>query len=172
MSAFGRFFPVQTVHLGPLGAFATFNEAALPMAGQLGMVVESEGKVYRLVKFDNGAGNVASAAGGAAHWSDRANFVVTSDQTNAQAAIASVAGGFLGVVTDGCYCFIQIGGKQTVITDTNADAGDLAIGTTTDLTFAGVTGAAAPYFLPVGVFYTADGATTSADMYWLLGIML
>jgi len=170
--ATGRFFPVQIMHLGSVGTIAGFNESTLPFAGQLGMVIEVGNKVYRLVKFDNVTGNVASAAGGAAHWKTRASFIVTSDQTDAEAGVAGVAGGFLGVVTDGNYCFVQIGGVQSVTTDGNADAGDIAVGTSTDLTFAGVTGAAAPYFYPVGVFYTADGSGTTADMYWSLGMLL
>lgn len=61
------------------------------------------GNTYQYVKFDNGAGNVASVDGGAAYWKDKANWTVTSDKTDNQfgAAIpAGVAGVFLGVITD------------------------------------------------------------------------
>jgi hypothetical protein len=169
----GRFFPVQTMHLGVRGTFAAFNEATLPWGGQLGMVIEDDNKVYRLVQHDPlPTAVVATVAGGAAHWVDRDDFIVGSDQTDAEAGIAGIAGGYLGVITAGNYCFVQIGGRQEVTTDGNADAGDLCIGSAVDLVFDGVTGAGAPYFLPVGVFYTADGAGTRADIFWLLGNML
>lgn len=165
----GRFFPVAGVHLGPTGSFASFNEETLPLPGMLGQVFEDNGKAYRLVKFDNGASNVASAAGGAAHWKTRADSVVSSDQSDAEATVNGVAGAFLGVVTDLNYCFVQMGGLQTVTTDGSADAGDMVEGTTSDLTFKGTT---SPGGVVYGVFYTADGSGTTANMYWFMGVMV
>ncbi len=168
----GRFFPIQTIHLGRAGTYASFNEPTLPIGGLLGAVVEDAGKVYRLVKFDNGTGNVASAAGGAAHWKTRASFIVTSDQTDHESGVNGIAGGFLGVVTDLYYCFVQIGGLQAVITDGNATKGSCAVGTTTDLTFGNMADGAANWAsLPFGI-YNADDVSTAGTMYWLLGNVL
>ena len=170
--ATGRFFPVQTLHLGPTGSFATFNEAALPLGGQLGMIVEDAGKVYRLVKFDNGAGNVASVAGAAAYWKTRGSTLVTSDLTDQEAGVNSVAGGFLGVVTDLSYCFIQIGGAQSVSTAASVVAGDKLIGGgTADGQLVRAAAATAAPDIPVAIAYgSVSGGFT--PVYWLLGILL
>lgn len=173
----GRFFPTHGHHLGPTGAFSTFNESTLnnggagPFAGHLGQVVEDNGKVYRLVQFDNGVGNVASVAGGAAHWKTRASFIVTSDQTDAQATVNGIAGGFLGVVTDQYYCYVQIGGVQAVVVDTTCAAGAVLTGTTTDLTLVAITTNTLGNQVQWGVSYGTN-TTTSANMYWLLGNLL
>jgi len=168
----GRFFPVQSVHLGQTGAFASFNEATLPFPGLLGAVVEDNGKVYRLVKFDNGAGNVASIAGGAAYWKTRASGIVTSDITDQEAGANSVAGGFLGVVTDLYYCFIQIGGTQSVSTAASVVAGDkLTGGGATDMQLVRNAAATASPDLAVATAYgsVSGGFTT---VYWILGMLL
>lgn len=128
----GSFFPVQTHDLGPTGSFASFNEATLPHAGKLGSVVEDNGKVYRLVQHSDGTGAVATASGWVAHWEDKANFLVTSDQTDAETAIAGVAGAYLGVVTDQNYCWIQIGGDGPCGTSAAGAIGDPLSGGTTD----------------------------------------
>lgn len=173
--ATGRSLLTQVVDLGPNGSFASFNESALPAGGALGQTYEFSGKVYRLVKFDNGAGNVASVAGGVAHWKDRDAFVVSSDQSDAVAGINGVAGAFLGVITDAYYCFVQIGGKQAVKVAVSTAAGDSMIGSATDQTLARMPNANATYDgLPVAVAYSAiDTPTTGfAYVYWLLGNLL
>lgn len=169
--ASGRFFPVQIMHLGAVGTIAGFNEAALPFAGQLGMVIELGSKVYRLVKFNNGTGDVASIAGNAAHWHTRADFVVTMDKGSGEFASNGIAGGFLGVVTDGYYCFIQIGGLQTLKTDGNADVGEILCGDTDD-TDGVLIPVAAATSLPVAICQTADSSGTTAPCYWILGHLL
>lgn len=169
--ATGRFFPVQIMHLGSVGTIAGFNETTLPFAGQLGMIIELGSKCYRLVKFDNGAGNVASVAGNAAHWMDRSAFKVTMDKSSGEMASNGIAGGFLGVVTDGNYCFIQIGGLQTLKTDGNADAGEILCGDTAD-TDGVLIPVAAATSLPVAICQTADGDGTTAPCYWILGNLL
>jgi len=166
--ATGRFFPVQIMHLGSVGTIAGFNEATLPFAGQLGMVIEVGNKCYRLVKFDNGTGNVASAANGVAHWKDRSTFTVTSDYTDAESTINGVAGVFLGVVTDGSYCFVQIGGLASFTTGGSVVKGDLCIGTSTDLTSATQ---AAVNTLPFAVA-NADDSSTTGTGYLILGNLL
>lgn len=175
--ATGRFFPVQGMHLGSTGAFSSFNESALndsgsgPWAGNLGMITEDNGKMYRLVKFDNGTGNVAAAAGGVAHWKTRASFIVTSDQTDAEASLNSVAGAFLMALTDGYYGFIQMGGVQAVTVDTTASAGTALIASTTDLTLVATTTNTKGNQLIYGISYGTN-TTTSANVYWVVGNLL
>lgn len=177
MASAGRFFPVQGVHLGTASSFDTFNESTLnasgsgPYLGQLGQCFEEDAKIYRLVQFDNGSGNVASAAGGVAHWKTRASYIVTSDQTDAEASLNSVAGGFLAAITDLYYCFIQIGGKQAVTTDTTASAGTALIASTTDLTLVATTTNTKGNQLIYGISYGTN-STTSANVYWVFGNLL
>lgn len=179
----GRFFPVQIMHLGPVGTFAGFNVATLggdgtvasgdsgPWYGNLGQVIEDSGKVYRLVQFDNGTGDVASAAGGVAHWKTRASSIVTSDQTDAQGSLNSVAGGFLGIQTDQYYCFIQLGGTQAVVTDTTQAAGVALIASTTDLTLVATTTNTKGNQLIYAISY-GTVSTTSVTVYWVFGNLL
>lgn len=173
----GRFFPTFGHHLGQAGTYAGFNESTLnnggagPFLGHLGQVVEDGGKVYRLVQFDNGTGDVASVAGGAAHWKTRASYIVTSDQTDAEASLNGVAGGFLRVVTDQYYCYVQLGGVQAVVTDTTASAGTALIATTTDLTLVATTTNTKGNQLIYAISYGTN-STTSANAYWVLGTLL
>lgn len=173
----GRFFPVQTMHLGPTGSVTTFNEATLnngfgPFAGQLGMVLEQNGNVYRLVQFLNTGAEVAALAGIPAYWLVRANFTVTADSSDSESGINGVAGGMLGVTTLAYYCFLQIGGLQTVVTDTNFVAGCAAIGSATDGVFDSMLVGSATWLAhPVGISNATDSGTVGT-MYWLLGSML
>lgn len=173
----GRFFPVVGVSLGEFQSFDTFNASALsnagipPYAGQLGSVFEKNAKVYRMVQFNNGTGNVAAAAGGVAHWKTRASYIVTSDQTDAEASLNGVAGGFLMAVTDLYYCFVQIGGVQAVTVDTTASAGQALIASTTDLTLVAGTTNTKGNQLIYGISYGTN-STTSANVYWVFGNLL
>jgi hypothetical protein len=166
----GRFFPVQALHLGQLGTFADFNESALPMGGQLGMLIEDDAKVYRLVHVH--LNSVATVAGNAAHWEARADYVVTMDKSSGEMASNGIAGGFLkSTITDGYYAFVQIGGLQTLKTDGNADVGEILCGDTSDTNGILIPVAAATS-LPVAVCQTADGGGTTAPCYWILGNLL
>lgn len=173
----GRFFPVQSIHLGVNGDIENFNIQTLndsgsgPWSGQLGQVVEQNGKCYRLVQFDNGTGNVAAVIGGAAHWKTRASFIVTSDQTDAQASLNSVAGAFTVVATDLYYTYIQMGGVQAVVTDTTAATGTALIATTTDLTLVATTTNTKGNQLIYAISYGTN-TTTSANAYWVFGNLL
>ena len=170
--ASSRFFPVQGHDLGPVGTYAAFNEATPPNLGALGSVSEDAGKVYRLVRHDDGAGAVATTASFVAHWKTRASYIVSSDQSDAQAGVNSMAGGYLGVVTDQNYCYIQIGGVQNVLVAASTAAGDTMIGLTVDGTVARMPNANATYDgLPIAVAYTAISGG-KADVYWLLGALL
>lgn len=177
MSGSGRFFPVLGISLGTANSFDTFNESTLnasgssPYLGNLGMVVEESSKIYRMVKFDNGTGDVAAVSGGVAHWKTRDSFIVTSDQTDAQASLNSVAGGFISVPTDAYYCFIQLGGVQAVTVDTTCAAGAALIATTTDLTLVATTTNTKGNQLIYAISYGTN-STTSANAYWVFGNLL
>lgn len=166
--ASGRLFQVQIMHLGPNGTFASFNEASLPFAGQLGMVIEDDNKVYRLVKFDNGTADVASAAKGVAHWKDRSTYTVTSDCTDAEMVNNGVAGIFLGVLTDGYYGFVQIGGLASFTTGGGVSKGDAVVSKGVDLT--GITMDAVNQ-VPFAVA-NVDDEPTYGTGYLLLGNLL
>jgi hypothetical protein len=103
-----------------------------------GMVIRYNGKIYRYVQFDDGVGNVAAVAAGAAHWKTLTPasglLIVTSDQTNAIGGINTVAGILGCVVTDQYYTWIQVGGPATVKVQAGTIASDCMIGSTTDLT--------------------------------------
>ena len=93
----------------------------------LGSLYRENGRVWRYVQFDNGAGNVASAAGGAAVWKslDPPNgvFLVSSDYTDAIGKNL-VAGVFGSVVTDQYYTYIQVGGIVSASLDFTNITGD------------------------------------------------
>lgn len=177
-----RFFPVQTVHLGSQ-TIATFNSTTLPfdvlqpngtawgIGGGLGAVIEDSGKVYRLVQKHKVTASVTTSAGFVAYWNDRANFKVASDQTDTQAAVNAVAGAFLGAVTDENYCFIQIGGLQTVGSKDATSAGDMLFGSTTDGQLATIAAGSNVTNIPFAVAYGTASANLVAA-YWLLGNLL
>ena len=93
----------------------------------LGSLYRENGKVWRYVQFDNGIGDVASVAGGAAVWKTldppNGTFVVSSDYTDAIGKNL-VAGIFGGVVTDQYYTYIQVGGIATAVLDFTGISGD------------------------------------------------
>lgn len=178
----GRFFPVQTLHLGRTGTVAGYNESDVVMGplgfstpdGQLGMVLESAGNVYRKVQKANTV-DVATVAGSAAMWKDYANMKVTSKASESQAGVNGVAGGFLGVITNNNYCFIQIGGLQSVTTDGadgGAAAGDMIIGLATDVTMTHKDISAENLqVIPFGIAWAAEAAGATL-IRWLIGNLL
>lgn len=181
----GRFFPLQTVHLGVASGFATFNSATLPfdipqaagssstfgIGGGLGAVVEDSGKVWRLVQFDNGVGNVAAAAGHVAYWKNRASAIVTSDESDGEGLLQGFAGVFQVAVTDQYYCFVQIGGYVTnFLTDGSVAKGGALILTTSD---GAITSQAAGSVNTVAFGYAdADDAATVGTGWLYLGMHL
>lgn len=175
----GRFFPITVYGLGPGASFTntysaldTTGNGASPQQGLLGGVVENQGKCYRLVQFSTGTGTVASTVGGAVHWKTRASSLVTSDQTDAEASLNSVAGGALTAgITTLYYCWIQMGGVQAVVTDTTASAGTALIATTTDLTLVATTTNTKGNQLIYAISYGTN-STTSANAYWVFGNLL
>lgn len=179
MTMSGRFFPIQIYGLGPGASFANsyadldqYANGQYPQLGLLGAVVEDHGKCYRLVKFTTGTGTVASTVGGAAHFKTRASFLVTSDQTDAQASLNSIAGAFLAAaITTNYYCWVQMGGFQDLIVDTTASAGSALIGTTTDLTLVATTTNTKGNQLIYAISYGTN-STTSVVGYWVFGNLL
>lgn len=180
-----RFFPVQAVHLGQLGSIASFNYATLPfdipqapgststfgIGGGLGAVIEDSGKVYRLVQRSN-TSDVATSAGFVAYWKTRASAVVTSKASEQEGGVNSVAGAFLGIITNGNYCFVQIGGLQTVGVDSNsAVAGSLLQGGGgSDGQFKYI--AAGSITNPVYAVAWGSASSNLVAAYWILGANL
>lgn len=188
----GRSFLVQHLHLGPSGNVRTATFSALggtvtdgqgPWLGQLGQIFEKDNKFFRLVKFDNGTGNVASIDGGVMYWKDRAAWTVTSDASDSEALANGVAGGCHVVATDLYYMFIQCGGDQAaVVAAASAVKGDHATGhASTDNVLTRTAGGTAPVDKLVATFLTTRGTTTSDEgasvansckVRWELGALL
>lgn len=78
-------------------------------------------KKYQYIQFDNGAGNVASAANSVGYFvaASMASYVVTCDVSDSD--INLVAGVFTQAFTDQYYGWIQVGGKATVATNGDDD---------------------------------------------------
>lgn len=87
--------------------------------------VDQNGKSYRFVQYDTGAGPVAAVAGNFCYYyapsgaSAGATGVVTSDLSDS-AAVG--AGMLLSAPGDGDYCWIQTGGQATLTTALTAGA--------------------------------------------------
>lgn len=85
----------------------------------------SGGKIYKFVKFNNGAGNVAAVAGNVCYYyavsgtSAGQTTEVTMDVTDSGGIGAGV---FQSVPADGEYCWIQIKGVATLTTALSAGA--------------------------------------------------
>lgn len=104
-----------------VGANLTETYSALgsntPALGDI--YIGDDGKRYRFVLFDNGAGNVAAVAGNFAYVlavsgaSAGQTTTVTSDLSDS----ANVgAGVFMSAPADGEYCWVQIAGYATLTT--------------------------------------------------------
>lgn len=91
----------------------------------LGDIFETDGKRYRFVLFDNGAGNVAAVAGNFAYVlavsgaSAGQTTTVTSDLSDSAGVGAGV---FQSAPADGEYCWVQIAGYATLNTALTAGA--------------------------------------------------
>lgn len=115
---------------------ATVNDAAAngPKA-ILGGKYVWKGNVFRYVKFDNGAGNVAAVVGGAAYWktltpnASTPVWTVTSDASDSAYLANGFAGLFLNIPTDLNFCFIQVAGVATIFAGQTNAAGAGYFGT-------------------------------------------
>lgn len=165
LAAFGN---AQTVEIPPDltvgGGIASTNDAVAK--NPLGTLYRYKGNLYRYVKFDNGSGDVASAAYGVSHWKtldpSAGTFTVTSDRTDALLNINGIAGIFGGVVTDGYYTWIQVGGLASVFVAAGTAVGDMQIGGATDLYFAHVDADGTLTSVLFGVALTAVSSNKSS----------
>lgn len=169
----GRFFPVQIVDLSPVGTIAGLNASTLPFssAGQLGMLVEDSGNLYRLVQRVN-TSDVTTSAGFVAQFTDSTRQIVSSKASEGAYGINSVAGAFLGAVTNNNYCYIQMGGVQSCFVAASTAAGDNMIGKATDGYFDRVAvGAATVQSVVFAIALTAVSSNKSS-VRWLPGTLL
>jgi hypothetical protein len=189
MSVTGRFFPTFGFHLGQAGKYRTFNESTLnaggagPWLGHLGQIVEEDGRAFRLVKFDNGSGDVAMIDGGVLYWLTKSTWVATTDASDGEALANGVAGGTHVVGTNGNYVFVQVGGDQAaVVVAASTVASDLMTGhATTDNVLTRTAAGTAPVNKLVGIALSTRGNTTSDEgatvansskVRWELGALL
>lgn len=108
---------IQGMNVSRIDANANGPQFSL---GQLG--VTSDGKVYKYVQYDSGAGAVAAAAGNVAYYytlDGYKNNQVTSDLSD---SVELGAGVLQAVLTDGDYGWIQIKGPATLTTALTAGA--------------------------------------------------
>jgi hypothetical protein len=126
--------------------YAALDEGNTPSVGDI--FTGTDGKRYRFVLFNDGAGSVAAASGNFAYvyapsgTSAGATTTVTSDLSDSAGVGAGV---FQSVPADGEYCWVQISGFATLTTALTAGAdGDALTPTgstdgTLDLAVAGET---------------------------------
>ena len=87
-----------------------------------GLFKDDDGKIYKFVQYDTGAGAVAAVAGNVAYYytlDGYKNNQVTSDLSD---SVEIGAGVLQSAPTDGQYCWIQIKGAATVTTALTAGA--------------------------------------------------
>lgn len=178
----GRFFPVQGLHLGPTGAYASFIQTDLSnlYPGQLGQSAEDNGAVYKLVKVLNTAG-VLTAAGDIAYYKDTTLTLCTTKASEGLAAANGVAGGTIGAITSaqsaaGVFVFIQIGGIQLAVATDAAGtvAGDMLRGDgATDKRLVRTAAGVAPINVVFAIAQgAAAGGNNAATVRWILGQLL
>jgi len=119
----------------PIGHVVFTSNSATPLhsVGESVEVVTSTGlKRYKYIKFNDGSGNVAAAAGNICYYFDGTDFdgyTVTSDVSDTDKNL--VAGVLQAVLTDTYYGWIQTWGYYATV-KTNGDddiaAGDAIIG--------------------------------------------
>lgn len=122
----------QAVDFGAAGTPAALNVDALPKPGQLGAVHEEGNKVWQIVQLDSSS--TAGAAGDVLFWKNRATYVVTKVEADAEVAnsMNTVAGVCPGVKTAGYYFALQVGGKYSSMAAATPSAGDLLIANTSN----------------------------------------
>lgn len=183
----GRSLLVQHMHLGPKGNVRTFNESALPTGAGVGQVFEHQGRFYRLAKFNNGAGDVATIDGGVMYWHTKLTaatpYVVTADASDGEALANGVAGGSHAVITDGNYMFVQCGGDQAAVqVAASTVASDQMSGhASTDNILTRTAAATASVNVCVAIALSTRGTTTtdegaslanSSKVRWMLGALI
>jgi site-specific recombinase len=103
----------------------TYTAAQLLLGNAPGLgdhFLDKDGKWYKFVLFNNGAGNVASVAGNFAYYylaGGAQDDEVTMDLSD---SVNLGAGVFQAIIADGSYGWIQIMGKATLTTALTAGA--------------------------------------------------
>lgn len=113
---------MATYYTNSVLAFGSDDEVTdvyTSLAFPLGLYREEDGKGYRFVQFDNGAGNVASVAGKLAYQVDGDPHIVTMDVSDSDRNL--VVGVFTSVIADSGYGWIQTKGVCTVTTNGDDD---------------------------------------------------
>lgn len=120
------------------GLYATANKFVETANEQnpthkLGQIHQDGDRVFQYVKFDNGTGNVAAAAGKLAYWKTLGT-IVTSDNTDAVSSVNGGAGFFRAAITDAYHGWIEVwGSMNSASIDVAGYKGDLIVdGSTTD----------------------------------------
>ncbi len=156
------------------GSINGLNQIANPQVNSLGLSYQNDATaqnpvggmirrhngLFRYVKFSAGTGTITPSAGAPAYaktftpdGSSTAApvFTVTADQSDSVAGLQPV-GVFLTqsvTLTDGYYCWIQVGGRGSTLS-TGAVAGQLIIGSSTDNIFALISDGSTVSNMPVG----------------------
>ena len=89
-------------------------------AGTIGM--DYDGKMYKYVKYDTGAGSVAGAAGNVAYYYTLDGYKLNTVTSDLSDSIELGAGVLVAAMADGDYGWIQIKGAATVTTALTAGA--------------------------------------------------
>ena|SRR3990167_2359222 len=151
---------------GQLAIASKFDEAANEEnpTHKLGQIVQQGDKVFQYVKFDNGAGNVAAAAGKLAYWKT-IGTTITSDNTDAVSSVNGGSGFFRAVLTDAYHGWQQVWGSMNSATiDVQGGKGDLVVdGSTTDGTCKRVAQGTAGTHNQLGIL--RETGTTSPAIY-------
>lgn len=132
----------------------TVNEETDKYPGTLGSYITHNDKTYQRVKLDSGASNgIAAANNQVVTWKDSSKFLVTTDLRFSEAGRNAPAGVLHTAVTNGYFCFVQVGGRSNIKTAGSPAAGGLAVvnsGTAADVT--PVAEGTAPTHVVVGVY--------------------
>ena len=143
------------VHASGL-SFQNDSTAQNPVGG----MIRRHNGLFRYVKHSAGTGTVTPVAGAPAYAKvftpDGSStavpvFTVTADQTDSVAGLQPV-GVYLTqsvVLTDGYYCWIQVGGRGSTLS-TGAVAGQIIIGSSVDNIFALISDGSTINQIPIG----------------------
>ena len=128
---FGTLETVEVPSSGPQAA----NDAVAK--APLGVLLRWNGKVFRYVQYDDGADDIAAAAGAVCYWkvltfptaTTASSFKATCDISSAIGSGVNLVAGVLGcVVTTGYYTWIQVGGVvEDCLTAASTVAGDACV---------------------------------------------
>lgn len=166
-------FTIQTVDCSTATPETVVNDTTA--RNPLGSQMKWKGNIYRYVKFDNGTGNIASAAAGLLYWltltpaASTPVYTATSDASDAVISVSGGAGVAKGVVTDLSFTFLATGGTHLCQIAASAVTGDRGYGhATTDLIMTRNAVATACPDIPFGISLETRGATVASQCNMLL----